>query len=82
MAFVDGGQQRARAGVEGKVRASRRSGRDDIKSKIRSAETLVHLGELSAGRQALDGAEVAPGNLATLAPEKLWFQTRGCASGS
>ena len=50
----------ARAGVEAKVRASRRSGREDTKSRVRRAETLVHLGELSAGRQALDGAEVAP----------------------
>ena len=57
----------ARAGVEAKVRASRRSGRDDIKSRVRTAETLVHLGELSAGRQTLDAAEVAIGNLATLA---------------
>ena len=31
----------ARAGVEAKVRASRRSGRDDIKSRVRRAETLV-----------------------------------------
>ena len=36
-------------------------------ARVRRAETLVHLGELSAVRQALDGAEVAPGNLATLA---------------
>ena len=48
----------ARAGVEAKVRASRRSGRDDIKSRVRRAETIVNLDELSAGRQALDGAEV------------------------
>ena len=76
----------ARAGVEAKVRASRRSGRDDIKSRVRRAETLVHLGELSAGRQALDGAEVAPGNLATLAqltnPERRPPVPRDPLSGS
>ena len=67
VAFIDGSQQRVcQARRRRKVRASRRSGEDDIKSRVRRAETLVHLGELSAGRQALDGAEVAPGNLATL----------------
>ena len=40
----------ARAGVEAKVRASRRSGRDDIKSRVQRAETFVQLGELSAKR--------------------------------
>ena len=76
----------ARAGVKAKVRASRRSGRDDIKSRVRRAETLVHLGELSAGRQALDGAELAPGNLATLAqltnPERRPPVPRDPLSGS
>ena len=71
-----------RAGVE----ASRRSGRDDIKSRVRRAETLVHLGELSAGCQALDGAEVAPGNLAELAqltnPERRPPVPRDLLSGS
>ena len=44
----------ARAGVVAKVRAARRSRRDKIKSRIRTADTLVHSGELSAGRQALE----------------------------
>ena len=82
VAFVDG----SRAGVEAKVRASRRSGRDDTKSRVRRVETLVHLGELSAGRQALDGAEMAPGNLATLAqltnPERRPPVPRDLLSGS
>ena len=30
------------------------------------ALSLVHMGELSAARQALEGASLAPGNLATL----------------
>ena len=56
------------------------------KSRVRRAETLVHLGELSAGRQALDGAKVAPGNLATLAqltnPERRPPVPRDLLSGS
>ena len=34
--------------------------------RIARAEALVHLGELSAARQALEGAEVAPGSVETL----------------
>ena len=38
-----------------------------IQSRVQRAEALVQMGELSAGRQALEGADVAPGNSATLA---------------
>ena len=75
----------ARAGVEGKVRASRRSGRDDIKSRVCKTKTLAHVGELSATRQALDGAEVALGNLATAqltSPERRPPTPRDLLSGS
>ena len=34
--------------------------------RLARAEALVHLGELSAARQALEGAEVAPGSVETL----------------
>ena len=50
----------AKAGVDVKVRAPRRSGRDKIKSGIRRADTLVQSGDLLVGRQALDGADFSP----------------------
>ena len=37
-----------------------------IQKRVDRAHNLVQLGELSAARQALEGANVAPGNLATL----------------
>ena len=50
--------------------ARRRSGptqpRDDIANRATRAEMLVHLGELSSARQALEGAARAPGTNATL----------------
>ena len=39
---------------------------DGIQKRVDRAHNLVQLGELSAARQALEGANVAPGNLATL----------------
>ena len=39
---------------------------DDVEQRAIRAETLIHLGELSHARQVLEGAEVAPGNQATL----------------
>ena len=40
---------------------------DDVEAPAARAEALVQLGELSAARQAIEGASVAPGNTATLA---------------
>ena len=39
---------------------------DDVKRRAARALSLVQTGELSAGRQALEGADIAPGNNATL----------------
>ena len=47
-------------------RRSRRRG-NDLDQRATRAEMLVQVGELSAARQALEGAELAPGNQATLA---------------
>ena len=58
-------------GSENAAEASARAsgGHDDLKPLWRSARApqLVQMGELSSGRQALEGAELAPGTLATLA---------------
>ena len=47
-------------------RQSRRRVHDNLESRAARAEALVHMGELSAARQALEGAAVAPGNRETL----------------
>ena len=47
-------------------RRTRRAG-SDIEVRAARAEALVQAGELSSARQALEGAELAPGNRATLA---------------
>ena len=39
---------------------------DDITRRAARALALVQMGELSAGRQALEGADLAPGNMETL----------------
>ena len=44
----------------------RRRGSDEEAVRATRALSLVHMGELSAARQALEGASLAPGNLATL----------------
>ena len=49
--------------------ALRRWGRraeNDMPSRISRAEALVHMGELSSARQALEGSAIAPGSEATL----------------
>ena len=50
----------------GRRRRRRRPG-DDLERRAARAEMLVHLGELSSARQALEGASVAPGSDQTLA---------------
>ena len=44
----------------------RRRGSDEEAVRAARALSLVQMGELSAARQALEGASLAPGNLATL----------------
>ena len=39
---------------------------DSLERRAERAEALVQIGELSAGRRALEGAPLAPGNMATL----------------
>ena len=48
------------------TRRSRRQGIDTVEKRGARAERLVQLGEISAGRQALESGKVAPGTLATL----------------
>ena len=48
------------------VRRRRREQGDGIEKRANRALSLVQMGELSAARQALDGAPIAPGTLATL----------------
>ena len=56
----------AEAGTQAAVRKRRQHVQDDISRRAARAERLALLGELSAGRQALEGATIAPGNLSTL----------------
>ena len=42
------------------------TGEDDLESRVRRAKNLVHVGEVSSARQALEGAAVALGAQATL----------------
>ena len=68
--MVDGWNCCASAGAQvhqSSVRRRRRQHQDDgIQKRVDRAHNLVQLGELSAVRQALEGANMAPGNLATL----------------
>ena len=43
-----------------------RGGKEGAERRIARAQRLIELGELSCGRQALEGAELALGTLATL----------------
>ena len=47
-------------------RKGRRHHEDDLERRAGRALSLVHMGELSAGRQPLEGAPVAPGTRETL----------------
>ena len=44
----------------------RRTRVDSVERRAERAQVLVALGEISAGRRALEGAPVAPGSQATL----------------
>ena len=60
-------QESSSRAAQGFSRRRRRVVHDDVEARAARAEALVQLGELSAARQALEGASVAPGNTATLA---------------
>ena len=47
-------------------RRRRRTQQDSVERRAERAEALVQVGEFSAGRQALEGALLAPGNDTTL----------------
>ena len=63
------------------ARPKRREAGSDLERQAARAEQLAALGELSAGRQALEGAAIAPGNMRTLAaftdPNKRPREPRG-----
>ena len=54
------------AAVSRRRHARRQGFDDDLKRRVARAEMLVHYGELSSSRQALEGASLAPGNQETL----------------
>ena len=60
-------QESSSRAAQGFSRRRRRVVHDDVEALAARAEALVQLGELSADRQALEGASLAPGNSATLA---------------
>ena len=49
-----------------KARRRRPRAVNDMQRRVDRAEALVHMGELSSARQALEGASLAPGTEATL----------------
>ena len=49
-----------------RVAAGGRRAENGMPSRISSAEALVHMGEFSSARQALEGSALAPGSEATL----------------
>ena len=59
---IPGAEQAANASA----RRRRRERTGDVERRAARAVRLVQMGELSAGRQALEGAEVAPGSRRTL----------------
>ena len=46
-------------------RQGRRRG-NEVERRVARVETLIHMGELSSARQALEGSELAPGTMETL----------------
>ena len=59
-------EQAAEAGTQASARRARRP-EATVEKRAARALQLVQMGELSTGRQALEGAELAPGTLATRA---------------
>ena len=65
--LLERSRQFAEEGAVMSHRRRRRNNRNDVQHKAARALTFVQLVELSAGRHALEGAELAPGTQATLA---------------
>ena len=61
--LIDASCEMCRKTKEAMVRRSRRQGSTDM--EVARAEKLAKMGELSAARQVLESADVAPGNNAT-----------------
>ena len=66
MHLLRSSRQCAEDASRAQCRKRRRHHEDDLERRAGRASSLVQLGELSAGRQALEGAPVAPGNRETL----------------
>ena len=49
-----------------RARRRRRNQGEELERRVSRAQALVHLGELSSARQALEGAAVTPGSQETL----------------
>ena len=65
--FLIASMEHATRAAQASSRRSHRRDHDNLESRAARAEALVHMGELSAARQALGGeAAVAPGNRETL----------------
>ena len=60
--LIDDGRTCAEQSSKVATRKRRRGQQDDVERRAARAEALVHMGELSAGRQALEGGASAPGN--------------------
>ena len=54
----------------GDARRRKRRRERGMAQRLSRAEALVHLGELSSARQALEGADLAPGNEETLKDQR------------
>ena len=63
-ALIRAGEACATQAGDARRRKRRREG--GLAQRLSRAEALVHLGELSSARQALEGADLAPGNEETL----------------
>ena len=66
MHLLRSSRQCAEDASRAQCRKRRRHHEDDLERRAGRALSLVQMGELSAGRQALEGAPVAPGNRETL----------------
>ena len=63
------------------VRRRRHQHHDDDAKRATRALSLVQVGELSAARQALEGASMAPGTIATLRELGLGRDDQSCCRG-
>ena len=64
--LVELARQTEEQAQQSSVRRRRRQSTDDLAKRAERAVTLVQMGEVSRARQALEGAQLAPGTLDTL----------------